>query len=273
LFQTISIEGGVSVSVASTHQPTTKTIADREAIQAAAALLRALGKTPSIRTIAAVLKAADGKRAIRWSVIAEALKCCPATVPATATQQHGNDSEHDGQHHGNTVATPTRAPADLKGVSKIVPIVQGELLNAPSGALPHPRQKRASSPPSLLPRPDPRSPAEQRADEAIALLRERLEPLLVGMTWSTWRTRNRRVVVDMVRAGFSPEDIDTAHDEIRDREGQPFVVMAWFQERLAARESREVPEPVKIGIDFMSPEQRRALTERELARRREAGEL
>ena len=55
------------------------------------------------------------------------------------------------------------------------------------------------------------------------------------MTWTTWRARNRRVVVDMVKAGMTPTEIDAAHDQIRDAAGKPFITMAWFQNRLSSR--------------------------------------
>jgi hypothetical protein len=96
-------------------------------------------------------------------------------------------------------------------------------------------------------RKDPRTADERVADDAIGLLRPRIEPLLSGMTWSTWRTRNRRAVVDMVKAGMSPTEIDAAHDRIRDAAGQPFVTMAWFQNRLASR--RPTPPPAPFHSD------------------------
>lgn len=213
------------------------TIAERDAVHAAAALVTALGRTPSIRVIAAVIKAADGKRAVRWTTIAEALKCCPATVSATERQQPGNSFEHDGQQPGNGRATATRTRADLKGVSKTLPYGQGLLLaslgeDAPSGA---------SEPVAPAARSDRRSPAEQVADSALDALRSEIEPRLTGMPWSSrakgkpggWRERNRRYAVQMAEGGLDVEAIVDAYYAGCERRGVEFIPdLRWVQEDL-----------------------------------------
>lgn len=121
-------------------------------------------------------------------------------------------------------------------------------------------------------REDKRTDAEKTADAAMLLLLARIQPYLHGMTVTTWRKQNRRVVVDMVQSGMTVPEIDAAHDHIRDGAGNPYVVLDWFQKKLAVQGVKP-PEPERPrAVDLLPPEQREAIARREHDRRVAAGE-
>ena len=71
-------------------------------------------------------------------------------------------------------------------------------------------------------------------------MRDVIEPALNGMTWTTWRSRNRKAVVDMARSGMTADEIVEAHAEASEARGGVAMVMAWVQERVV----RQAASPV-----------------------------
>jgi hypothetical protein len=84
---------------------------DREAvIRNAIALVVSMDERPSIRRVADVIAAGSKRgRGVRWTEIAAALKVLPGNTSGNSPAQSGNKTTRDGQHPGNTPATPTRA--------------------------------------------------------------------------------------------------------------------------------------------------------------------
>ena len=78
-----------------------------------------------------------------------------------------------------------------------------------------------------------RTDAEATADEAIALLAERIRPALHGMTWATWRKFNRKHVVNMAESGMTAAEIDAEHIAQSDDFGEIIVSMAMLQKRIS----------------------------------------
>ena len=95
--------------------------------------------------------------------------------------------------------------------------------------------------PKPPPKPDRRSPAEQEADLTLSRLRPVIEPELVGMTWTAWRSRNRQVLVDMTRAGMTAAEIVGAHAEHSERKGRTTMVMRYVQDDLLTASARGAP--------------------------------
>ena len=99
--------------------------------------------------------------------------------------------------------------------------------------------------PPKLPFPvDRRSAFEQVADEAIKLIRPRIEPQIAGFqTWSDWRTENRRVAVGMAKAGMTAEEIDDAHREHSESRGRSATLkLRYVQSDLVAANASKPPE-------------------------------
>jgi hypothetical protein len=91
-----------------------------------------------------------------------------------------------------------------------------------------PKPKRAP----IQPRLDVRTPAQITADEVLASIADGIKGALKGMTWTTWRTRNRKLVVDMAVAGLDAEDIVEAWTAGSERRGYPVLNMGWIAEDL-----------------------------------------
>lgn len=172
---------------------------------------------------------------------------------------------------------PSTKPVPSPSTKSDVPVpTQSQASTAPVRVAKVLELELEASPPPVKPvkpaREDKRTDAEKTADAAMLLLLARIQPYLHGMTVTTWRRQNRRVVVDMVQSGMTVPEIDAAHDHIRDGAGNPYVVLDWFQKKLAVQGVKP-PEPERVrGIDTMTPEQRDAMARRELARRVAAGE-
>lgn len=129
----------------SARQPVTDS--ERVILGHAIGLFEALGKKPSVRSVAAVIEAAHGKRAMRWQTIAEALKVLPGNTsgntPATVGQQFYEERATPRQQSESA----THERADLSRV--VYDSAQGEDTN-PLPPTPLPAKTTVAEPPALF---------------------------------------------------------------------------------------------------------------------------
>jgi hypothetical protein len=164
----------------------------------------------------------------------------PAEAPhesATASSTQAEQIQHADQHTSSDSPALTRT-VEVSLSTKIEPTAPTLALGLEVLPPSQPVKVRA-------PQADRRSPAEQTADAALSEVRETVEPALSGMTWTTWKARNRKVVVDMARSGMTADEIVVAHEEASEARGGVAMVMAWVQERVVRQAATAAPVSAK----------------------------
>lgn len=113
-----------------------------------------------------------------------------------------------------------------------------------------------------------RSPVEIVADTSLALIRPRVEPALTGMTWTAWRQQNRRIAVDMARAGLDAAAIDDAHREHSERKGRVTIMLLYVQRDLATNAASLTCDDDRPPLfeELMPPDELAAFRERQFAK-------
>jgi hypothetical protein len=178
----------------------------------------------------------------------------------------GPTSAQDGPTNTSTEAeigpTPAESGPMLRAHDKELLVTKNTASQlAPSLFAPDP-------PTPLVPRVDKRTGPEKVADSALLLLRPRIEPILRGMSWSTWRTRQRRFAIDMAQTGMTAEEIDDAHDEVSAQRGYVIWRLDWVQEGLTKRARIEVDDLPDMK-SLLTPEARARLDAKIIAKRAE----
>lgn len=95
----------------------------------------------------------------------------------------------------------------------------------------------ASAKPPRSVRMDLRTLPEAVADDVLAELKPELVPTLRGITWTSWRMRNRRALVDMASADMTADEILAAYHAESEAIGEPIRSIRLLQERLNAHDT------------------------------------
>lgn len=201
------------------------------AIRAAVYFCRSMGKHPSRRLVDTLIRA-TASRSVRGTKIDSLIRQVVAengTVP--------NTSGHNGTQKPlvpDSCGTQPDQTGRTRENSK-----EGDYV---AKATPSPSAKRKRSQPRQV-RLDTRSVPETVADDVIAQLRPVIEPVLVGQTWTTWKTRNRKYAVDMARADLTANEIVAAHEDESAQLGEPIRMLSFLQSRLNGENPRSYGDP------------------------------
>lgn len=189
-------------------------------------ILVACEKPRTVRAVAAILAAAG--TGARWDEISKILN---EFEPAIATRVRTPRQQID-----NNPATILSTPGNNR-------------VNAGNNDLPlftgSPQPKKVKPP-----KPDLRTSFEIVADEAVAMMRPRIEAKLDGMTWTTWLRRNRCVAADMARAGMSAEAISKAQERFG------LLHLRYVQERLNGAASGKAAPQSSVHFKLEDPAER-----------------
>lgn len=190
-------------------------------IKAAFYMAKALGQAPSRRNVNAIIEHQTGK-GFRPADVAAVLKLLVGNHLGTdAKPRPEPQPKHKTGQSGTTTGT-TAEPATLINVTSNI--------DSPTEN-PPPKPLRLSL----------RSQAEITADEVLKLLEPEVRPTLKGLTWSAWRGRNRKVLIDMAKSGMSADDLVGAWVEWVDFKGYVAYTLSWFQQWVSAGGKAQLP--------------------------------
>lgn len=205
-------------------------------VRAAVYLCTATGKYPSRRRVDALIHMTAGK-SIRSKYLASLIQ------EVLKNPQNGNHPEPYGTigNQESLVQEPLGNQTEPSGTTRYREIndIEGDYV---AKATPSPSAKRKRSQPRQT-RLDTRSVPETVADDVIAQLRPVIEPVLVGQTWTTWKTRNRKYAVDMARADLTANEIVAAHEDESAQLGEPIRMLSFLQSRLNGQNPRSYGDP------------------------------
>lgn len=214
---------------------------DLAAVRAAIYLCTALGRRPSRRLTDTLIRVVTGGKSFKHDRI--------DTLTREVLGENGAAPGTKGAPRGSKGASFPSC-GDQNGEDGAAPGTKGRLYididnregDYVAKATPSPSAKRKRSQPRQV-RLDTRSVPERVADDVIAQLRPVIEPVLVGQTWTTWKTRNRKYAVDMARADLTANEIVAAHEDESAQLGEPIRMLSFLQSRLNGQNPRSYGDP------------------------------